>query len=396
MTSLNKEKRILIFNKYYSPGFRAGGPIKSLVNLVECLGNYFDFFVVTLNHDAGVFQSYKGIKTNSWERVGKAQVKYLDPRRVSLSTVIANVQEINPNIIYLNSFFDSTFTQRVLWAKRLKYFKNVPIIIAPRGEFSAGALNLKKFKKKLFLKLTGVLELYHHLIWQASSSHEHDEILRNLGFVSSDDIFVAQNLVQVDNLPKKFYSYYFINNQLRICFLSRISPKKNLDFALMVLAKVKVNILFTIYGPKEDNSYWAKCESIVSTMPTNIQVTYEGEIHPNEIIKELTRHDLFFFPTLGENYGHVIHEALCAGLPVLTSDQTPWKGLEGEGVGWTLPLDRTESFVRKIESFAALEPHKVVEIRNRACKYGRGIALNPDVLQTNINMYNRVIAKSFV
>src|SRR3546814_17574361 len=36
---------------------------------------------------------------------------------------------------------------------------------------------------------------------------------------------------------------------------------------------------------------------------------------------------------LGENYGHVIAEALEAGLRLLISDQTPWRGLAEAGVG---------------------------------------------------------------
>jgi hypothetical protein len=46
----------------------------------------------------------------------------------------------------------------------------------------------------------------------------------------------------------------------------------------------------------------------------------------------LAEYDLFLFPTLGENYGHVISEALASGCPVVISDQTPWRNLEAEGI----------------------------------------------------------------
>ena len=41
--------RILIFSDWFTPGFRAGGPIRSLVNLTEAVGLPFD--IITRNTD---------------------------------------------------------------------------------------------------------------------------------------------------------------------------------------------------------------------------------------------------------------------------------------------------------------------------------------------------------
>ena len=84
-------------------------------------------------------------------------------------------------------------------------------------------------------------------------------------------------------------------------------------------------------------------------------VKYHGVIKHEEVARELAGHDLFFLPTWGENFGHVIHEALAAGLPVLISDKTPWRNLEDQGVGWDLPLDAPEKFRRVIEDQSAVD-----------------------------------------
>ena len=63
---------------------------------------------------------------------------------------------------------------------------------------------------------------------------------------------------------------------------------------------------------------------------------------------------MFFFPTLGENFGHVIHESLAAGTPVLISDQTPWVGLSEKGAGWELPLDNKSAWVNIITTYFSL------------------------------------------
>ena len=52
----------------------------------------------------------------------------------------------------------------------------------------------------------------------------------------------------------------------------------------------------------------------------------------------LGKHHVFLFPTLGENFGQVILEAMTAGCAILISDATPWRGLQEKGYGWELPL----------------------------------------------------------
>ena len=75
-------------------------------------------------------------------------------------------------------------------------------------------------------------------------------------------------------------------------------------------------------------------------------------------------HHVFLFPTLGENYGHVIQEALSAGCPCILSDQTPWNSLEENNAGYIYPLEDLLSYIKSIEHYAALnqdEFNKVVK-----------------------------------
>jgi glycosyltransferase involved in cell wall biosynthesis len=139
---------------------------------------------------------------------------------------------------------------------------------------------------------------------------------------------------------------------LRVCFLSRISRKKNLDFALAVLARVTEPVVFTVYGPAEDARYWSECEQLAEHLPSNITFHYKGPMPHEQVHSELVQHDLFFLPTRGENFGHALIEAWAAGLPVLTSDQTPWRNLEAKGVGWDLSLDSEAHFAAMIDQVA--------------------------------------------
>jgi len=285
--------------------------------------------------------------------------------------------------VYLNSFFDPTFTQRILLARRLGRLGKVPVILAPRGEFSEGALDLKRMKKMVFLRLSTLAGLYRDIIWQASSMHERSDILRNLSFVDTEDIRKAMDLAPVDCGKAVERTTRKEGGPLRVCFLSRISPKKNLDFALRSLAQVKEGVVFTVYGPKELPVYWAGCESLISVLPSNARVVYGGEIHPSDVERTLAQHDLFFFPTRGENYGHVIHEALGAGLPVLLSDQTPWGEVVERGVGWTLPLDSGTAYARVIDEVASWGDGHFSRTRTLATEFALERAINPEVLDAN-------------
>ena len=63
---MSRKKRILIILDYYLPSFKAGGPVKSISNLVEQLEDY-DFFIVTRDHDLGSDITFNNVLINNWK-----------------------------------------------------------------------------------------------------------------------------------------------------------------------------------------------------------------------------------------------------------------------------------------------------------------------------------------
>lgn len=363
---------ILIFVSVYLPGFKAGGPLQSIANLVDHLGDEFIFRIVTSDRDFGDTQPYTGIRPGAWRPVGKAQVCYLSPKLQRLRPIARLMRDTPHDVLYLNSFFDPRFTTLPLLARRLGIAPCRPTILAPRGEFSAGAIALKAGKKRAFMAASRTVGLHSGLIWQASSEHETADIRRALGSV-------AQNIRTASDLPRRVPPAGEVElrnsgDPLRIIFLSRISPKKNLLFALTVLKQVQVPVVFSIYGPKEDADYWRRCETAIKALPPHVCADYCGPVDPAQVISTLSRHDLFFLPTRGENYGHVIAEAFQGGLPVLLSDQTPWRDLEGAGVGCDLPLGQVEPFARYIERIARQSPEQTKAMKKRITERAARIA----------------------
>ena len=390
---MNSKPVVLTFNRHYLPGYRAGGPIRTLSNIVDRLGKEIDFRIVTLDHDSRTNELFSDIVYNEWNAVGLAQVFYFNLRSISIRSLVKLFNEVKPDVVYLNSFFDNIFTQRILWARRFGLLGKVPIILAPRGEFSCGALSINKIKKKIYLNLVITAGLYSGLSWHVSSELEQEDLHRTLNFVCRKNVRVAMDLAPAGNQQQIERKVRKNGGPLRVCFLSRISPMKNLDFALKVLAQVKSSIVFTIYGPKEvASSYWAECESLIASCPPNIKVIYEGEVHPQAVKPTLAQHDLFFFPTRGENYGHVIHEALSAGLPVLISDQTPWNEVRKREVGWVFPLSSLDFFVEAIQEASNWTAEEHAAITRRAHSFAIEKATDSDVLVHNRNLFMNIIA----
>lgn len=384
---------ILTFVPYYVPGYKAGGPIRSIANLVDQLGDEFRFLIVTKDRDSGDSSPYPDIQVDGWNSVGKAKVFYGSERGLSFHALRRLLWRTSYDVLYLNSFFSSEFTIRPLLLRRLGLLPNRPILLAPRGEFSEGALQLKKSKKLAFVNLARVIRLYDGLVWQASSEYEVIDIRRVLGGIA-DRYVVTPNLPSVlPSLSASPDEAYRRNGPLRVVFLSRISRKKNLDFALRVLARVKEPVQFNIYGPADGDGYWHYCQKLISSLPNNIQVTYHGHVSHKEVPKIMKQNDLFFLPTLGENYGHAIAEALAAGTPVLISDATPWRNLEDAGVGWDLPLDSEEAFAERITEFAALSETEYLAMRQRTLAWAKSRLADPKVVEANRQMFLTVLAR---
>lgn len=330
----------------YLPGYRGGGPTQSVKNLVEALSDKYKFYIFTVNHDFGIKKPYTSVKTDEWNEYEGVTIFYSSEqkKRKNLKDILT-AQKFS--LVFLNSFFSTDTIEVLLLKKRLNL--NTPIILMPRGELSEGALNIKRLKKMVYLKFAKKTKLLKGIHYLCTAEDEYEQVQKLLNTDKLDKTSNIPNTVKRITLDTKE------KNKLKTVFLSRITPKKNLDYALKNLENCKENIEFHIYGTLEDIKYWGKCKEIISNLPSNIIVKYKGELSNNEVITTLSNYDLFYFPTKSENYGHVISEALQASIPVLISDQTPWKNLEEKNWGWEFPLEHNEMFSEKLDELSVLE-----------------------------------------
>ncbi|WP_169293978.1 glycosyltransferase family 4 protein [Advenella sp. EE-W14] len=369
---------ILCFTGSYLPGYKGGGPIKTIKNLFDQTGDEINFKLITSDRDLGDTFPYTSITSGDWNQVGKASVFYIKPGKSGYTQTARILRNKDYDIVYLNSFFSFRFSFfPLLISKTL----NKKIVLGPRGEFSEGALSLKSSKKRIFIFLFKLLRLHKGIIFQASSNYEANDIRRVLGH--NVDIHIAED-IGTQEFAKDINT---TSNSLNTVFISRISPKKNLLFALEILKKVQQPLTYDIYGPIEDVDYWQQCETAIKTLPPHIQVNYKGNLTPDNVINTLRNYDLFFFPTKGENYGHVIAEALCAGLPILIANTTPWRNLQELGIGWDLPLTNPDAFSDVLNNLATMSPEEHLAMRQNVLAWAKNKFSQRDAIEANIALF---------
>jgi glycosyltransferase involved in cell wall biosynthesis len=380
------KKKVLILTSYYYPSVKAGGPVQSIRNLVEELSEKIDFYIITSDRDIGDDKPFNNIRRNQWSDVGKAKVFYTDTQKLNIKKTARIINSVNYDCIYLNSFFSYKFSIVPLFLRKFNMINRKPVILAPRGEFSPGALNLKYRKKKSYINIANIFKLYKDVTWHATTEMEKNHIQSI--FNKQKEIIVANNLTA--NYNKLSYSKDILKKkgELKIIFISRIHPKKNLKAALEYLKYINGKVYFNIYGPIEDKKYWSECEKLIEELPSNIKVMYHGAVEHDSVIDIFIKNHVFLFPTLGENYGHVISEALIGGCPVIISDQTPWRKLEIHNAGWDIKLNDKNRFIDVIQKCVDLESDAYRELSQSAFNYGKKTSNNIKDIEATVSLFN--------
>jgi glycosyltransferase involved in cell wall biosynthesis len=384
---------ILALLEYYLPGYKAGGPLRSVEHMVEQLGEPFTFKVMTRDRDAHDRSGFPGITAGEWHEVGKGRAIYLTPAQLgplAMRRVIAGTAH---DVLYLNSLFSPSFALVPLLLRRVRALAPRPVVLAPRGELHPGAMSTgswgrwlprrlaarlpspRKLKKHVYIVVTRVLRLYTGVTWQASNEDEAAHIRRHMGrratVVVAPDLAAAPPPVGPEAARRK------TPGTLRVAYLSRIDPKKNLLGAVALLAGVRGEVSLDVYGPVDDPRYWERCRAALTRLPANVSARYHGPV-PHEWVADVFRtHDLFLFPTWGENYGHVVLEALVQGCPVLVSDRTHWRGLAAEHAGWDVDPDDVETMRALLQACVDMDEPEYRRWSAGAAAYGRARSSDP-------------------
>ena len=154
---------------------------------------------------------------------------------------------------------------------------------------------------------------------------------------------------------------------LKIVFVGALIARKGIDLLIEAVARAKAPIILDIYGPGDPSPF--ACD--------NDRICFRGTIPFGMTQKIVSRYDVLVLPSRYDGWGVVVNEALCAGTPVICSDQVGARVLvERFGAG---------------EVFDSNEPHALESIINalyedpkrllamRSATTAAAAAIQPDV-----------------
>ncbi len=354
----DKRPTVLVLLGCFGRGIEATGPNQNLLGMVQALGASYRVRVVA--------ETVPGDVAGRWQTVGGVEQVPLPRGPLGASGLRRAIERTPHCLVMTNGFFDRTLTIPLLIMRRFGSIARKPALLGVHGEFSPGALAIRARRKQAYIGLCRRLGLLDGIDLQATSDQEAEDIRRALPFFRGN-VVVTPVIRPVPPLPP--FVARAPGAPLRIAFLSRIDTKKNLEFAIERLAEAGVAAEFDIYGPITDAGYWQACQRRMASLPASLTARYRGAVGQAQVLATLASYDLFFLPTHGENYGHAIVDALCAGTPALISDQTPWRGLAATGAGWDLPLADPSAYAAAISEAAGRDASREQAARRSARDY---------------------------
>lgn len=342
--------QVLVFIDWYKPHFKAGGPVRSMVNLVEHLGSEVDLHIVTGDRDYTASDANAQLVVDRWttQDLGE-QVWYASPAGRSMQRWKTLLRERQWDAVYINGMWSRWSSLLPLWLLRGSTLRR---IVAVRGMLAPGVMVQKSLLKRLVILALRATGCFKGVEFQATSAEEVEDVQRWIG--PRTKVHLVPNLGRrISDGPRP--PIVKKPGELRLVSVGRIAPEKNTLFAIERLRALTGDVRFDLYGTVYDEEYWQQCQRAIAQLPPHVRVQWQGELSPDQVPVVLAAAHVTFMPSLGENFGHSMLESLSVGRPLLISDRTPWKDLERQHAGWDLPLERPESFRSVLERLLSMD-----------------------------------------
>jgi glycosyltransferase involved in cell wall biosynthesis len=164
--------------------------------------------------------------------------------------------------------------------------------------------------------------------------------------VSPDKITIIPYGVEASKFSLK-PSYDEQNGTIKLVFVGQMIQRKGLGYLFEALKLLNSkNIELTLIGRGVIDNH------LISEYKKYLDIRVKINLTHDELVYELQAHDMLVFPSLVEGFGHVILEAMSAGLPVLCTPNTAGPDVFVNGTeGVIVPIRNAEAIAEKIEYF---------------------------------------------
>jgi glycosyltransferase involved in cell wall biosynthesis len=227
------------------------------------------------------------------------------------------------DLIHINGLWSFPQLIAAYYARRF----NISYIVSPHGIFIEPS-RYRGFKKTIYSRLFSrkILAGAHSI--HTTSMLEFNGVIA-AGINKRIDVIpwsVAAAAFDKSSACKEgFKKWPQLREKKILLYISRLSPEKGLEeliFSLSDVKKVHSNFKLVIAG--EGRSYQAHLEKLISKLGLDESVLFTGLTLGEEKNFLLGIAHFFVLPSHGENFSFAVAEALAAGIPVVTTNRTPW------------------------------------------------------------------------
>ncbi len=219
-----------------------------------------------------------------------------------------------------------------------------PYIIQPHGNLHPWKLNYKSFRKKMYWHF-----IEKRILENAAFIHVESEVDKSdvKSLLPEAKTVISPCGVFEDNFRIKNHQNFIrekwpiFRDKKVLLYLARLDINKGIDLLLKSFAKLagdnkQWNLL--IVGPDYADTT-SKMQKLAHQLDISERIAWAGMVSEQERILIMQGCDIYVLPSLSENFGISVLEAMFCSKPVLTTNKTSWTELENNNAGVIVSVD---------------------------------------------------------
>jgi glycosyltransferase involved in cell wall biosynthesis len=232
---------------------------------------------------------------------------------------------------------DAVFHVHNMWrlplvaACALAHKRGRPCVVMPHGALNPWALTVKAIRKKLMWRLVEKSRLERATVVCATSMLEADYLA---SLIKGVPIAMVPPGTDLPPLPLRRPA----NQRKTALFLSRIAPNKGLLLLLKAWSIIRPKDWKLVVAGPSEGRHQEECQRAARHYGIDNDISFIGSAFKGEKWGPYLSADLYILPTLSENFGIAIAEALASAVPVITTRGAPWQELITHRCGWWIDI----------------------------------------------------------